>query len=144
MENDDVPTLHHMDTRITLLENEFGTFTLAHSDFKKWVRGIAVIVILQVLGGAMAFAKLSQQVETLDLDDMQLNVSTSLAVLAAHGNEIQAVRDENARLRTVIDTVRDEITVRTANRFSSHDGARVESRVKRIEDLLLQQKREAR
>jgi len=122
--------LGHIDTRLSLVEREVSDL----AGGGRWLKGIAAIVVLNVVVGAMAFARLSEQVETLNLDGMQKDVSTTLSVLGSHGNELESVRSEQARVRGVLDSMRGEMTLRTAQRFTARDGDRLESRVLRLED----------
>jgi len=123
-------TLHNIDTRVTLLESDFAAMASTH----KWVRGIAAVLIIQFVVAAVAFGRLSEQVNGLDLDLVMQNDATALTVLADHGTELQEIRTENARLRGAMDAMRTEMFKRTQDRFTSKDGARMDIRMQRVED----------
>ena len=131
-------SLHHIDTRLTVVESDLATMIGDWSSEKKWIRGIAVIVVVQVIVAVTAFAKLSSQVDHLNLEGIQANVSTSLQVLADHGTELATVRTEQARVRGVIDSLRSDVAQRTKDRFTGRDGDRLELRLKRVEDFIIE------
>jgi hypothetical protein len=123
-------TLHNIDTRVTLLESDFASMASTHN----WVRSIAVVLVIQFVIAALAFGRLSEQVNGLDLDLVLQNDATALTVLADHGTELHEIRTENARLRGAMDAMRTEIFKRTQDRFTSKDGDRHDVRIQRLEN----------
>ena len=134
MPDDITVTLHDIDTRLSVVESEVGGM-VANS---KWVKGIAMFLVLQVIAGSMAFARLSQQVENLDLGDLRHDISTALRVVADHGTELQSIRGENARLRGAMDQIRVEINDRTKERFTEPEGNELRRRIIRLENFLIE------
>ena len=126
----DTETLHSIDTRLSLVEQEVG----ALSNAGKWLRGIGVFLLIQVIGGVIAFTKLSHQVDNLNLTSMQSDISTTLSVMASHRKNIDSISDEQARLRGVIDSMQEQIAERTADRFTGREASAIEERVSRLED----------
>ena len=127
-------TLHHIDNRLILVEERVESMAANG----RWLRGIAAFLALQIVGGAMAFSRISQQMETLDLDTVQKDVSTAMAVLTQHRKNIDLVSEEQARVRGRLDHMNERIDMRTANRFTSQDGAELKARILRLEDFLYQ------
>jgi hypothetical protein len=127
--------LHEISTRVSLLENEVSSL----AGTNKWIRGTAVIVVLQIILFAVGYGRLAQQVSSLSIVEIQGNVATALAVLRDHGVELTQVRAEQARLRGAMDQMRVEMAERTRDRFTSRDGERLISRVQRLEDILYAQ-----
>ena len=134
----DSEVLHHIDTRLSIVEAELA----AQAQTKKWVQGVVVAVCLHALAGIVAFSKLYERVDSLNLDVLQTNVSTALHVLGSHGTELETLRTEQARLRGVIDAIRTSIDSKTQDRFTGRDGARLEQRVLRLEDWRLEHQKE--
>lgn len=127
---DEIETsLHQIDTRLALVEAEMSSMVQG----KRWIQGIAVVLIIQIILAAMAFARLSQQVDTLDLERMNIDISTALSVLGSHGNELEAVRAEQFRQRESMDLVRIELSARTRDRFTSKDAEELKARITRLE-----------
>lgn len=128
-------TLHHIDKRVALVEQEVNDLV----GVNRWIRGIAFVMFVQIIGAVIAFVKLSEQVDQLHIEGLKTNVSTALQVLADHGNELEGIRAEDARLRGVIDTVREEMTQRTFDRFTGKEGDRLRARVQRLEEIIYAQ-----
>ena len=132
---EDSATLHSVDTRLTVVEAEVH----ALAGTNKWIRGIALVIVLQIVVAAMGFARLAEQVDNLNLDGLKTNTMTALQVLGDHGTELQSVRQEQARLRGANDAMRAEISQRTADRFTGRDGDRIEARLDRLENIIYAQ-----
>ena len=134
-------SLSHIDTRLSLVEREVND--LANGG--KWLKGIAVTIVLAIISGSMAFAKLSEQMASLNLSQIEADVSTTLAVLGSHGVELERIRNESARQRGVDDSFFQAMEARTMDRFTSKEGLRLESRIQRLEDWRIEHdKHEAR
>ena len=128
--SEDSATLHSMDTRLAVVESGM----LEGKKTKKWIQGIVVIFVLQSLGGAAAIGGLFQKVGDIDLTDIRATYTANRTILTSHSAEIESVRAENARLRGVIDSIRDEITSRTADRFTGAQANRMADRILRLEE----------
>jgi Tfp pilus assembly protein PilO len=128
-------TLHHIDTRVTIIESELESLASTH----KWIRGIALVLVIQVVLAAMGFAKLAEQVDSLNLKALETNIATALQVLADHGTELEGIRREDARMRGALDAIRAEISVRTSDRFTGRDADRLYKRLLRLEDTVYTQ-----
>ena len=127
----DRDTLHSIDTRLSLVEQEVGALSSAG----KWLRGIGIFLLIQVIGGVIAFTKLSHQVDNLNLSSMQSDISTTLSVLASHRQNIDQITTEQARLRGVIDNLRQSIAEKTHDRFTGSRGDLMEKRIDRLENF---------
>jgi len=128
-------TLHHIDTRVTIIESEVE----ALAGTNRWLRGIAVVLVLQVILAAVGYGRLMEQVDQLHIDGLETNVNTALQVLGDHGTELAEVRSEQHRIRGVLDSVREEINQRTSDRFTGRDGVQLNKRLSRIEDIIYAQ-----
>ena len=128
-------TLHSIDNRVTLVESEVASL----SSTNKWVRGIAAVLVIQVIMAGVGYGRLMEQVDQLHIDGLETNVNTALQVLADHGTELAEVRSEQHRIRGVLDAIRTEINQRTSDRFTGRDGDRIEIRVQRLEDIMYAQ-----
>ena len=126
---DETDTLHHIDTRVTLLESEVA----ALASTNRWVRGIAVVLILQVILAGVGYGRLMEQVDQLHIDGLETNVNTALQVLADHGSELDGIRNEDARIRGVLDALRSTLNQRTRERFYKSDGDRLSMRIDKLE-----------
>ena len=93
-------------------------------------------MLLQVIAAIVAFTKLSHQVDTLNLNSMETDISTTLSVLASHRQNIDAISGEQARIRGVIDSIHDQLAQRTADRFTGREAAALEQRVQRLENKI--------
>ena len=134
-------SLGHIDTRLSLVEREVTDL----AGGGRWLKGIAVTIVLAVISGSMAFAKLSHQMESLNLSKIEADVSTTLTVLGSHGVELEGIRVESARQRGVDDSFFQAMEARTADRFTNKEGLRLESRIQRLEDWRIEHdKHEAR
>ena len=128
-------TLGHIDTRLSLVEREVNDLAAGG----KWLKGIAVTIVLAIISGSMAFAKLSEQMESLNLSQIETDVSTALTVLGSHGVELEGIRAESARQRGVDDSFFQAMEARTMDRFTSKEGLRLEARIQRLEDWRIEQ-----
>lgn len=102
-----------------------------------------VVLLIQTVGFIYAYAQLEQKVEAMDLGKFRSDISTALVVLADHGTELQSVRDENTRIRGIIDELwtvhhdyRNQLDDKTKERFYRSDGDRLEDRIERLENRI--------
>jgi len=127
-------SLGHIDTRLSLVEREVNDL----ASTGKWLKGIALGVVLSCIGGAVAFGEITNKMNNLNLDGMQRDIGTSLSVVASHGNEIELIRLEQHRLRGSMDSLRAEILQRTQDRFTNKEGLAHDKRLLRLEDWRIQ------
>ena len=98
---DETDTLHAIDNRLILVESEVA----ALASTNRWVRGIAVVLVLQVILAGVGYGRLMEQVDQLHIDGLETNVNTALQVLGDHGTELAEVRSEQHRIRGVLDGI---------------------------------------
>ena len=143
----DPDVLADIRTRLALIESDLqrGSKTMA------WLRGIAVVVVLQVGAFIYGYAQLQIRVDSINLEEfetalitLEKNMTTAMTVLGDHGTEFADVREEQARIRGQLDqfhsfleNVRQKADSQTRDRFYKDDGDRLEARIKRLEDKLL-------
>lgn len=146
MTDEDIGSLHSIDTRLQLVERELREF----AGTKNWIRSISVLLLVQLIAFAVGYGQLSNQVSVMNLSELEKSSATSLQVLADHGTELAGLRNELAAQRGVTNSMRDEMAERTADRFTGRDGDRLarsveqalESmtvRVQRLEDIIYAQ-----
>ncbi len=133
--------LYKIETRLSLVEDHLTRIEKT----RWWIQGIAVVVVLQLIAVGVSYGKLINTIESMDVRDLQKNITTALSVLGQHGQEFQDVRDEQLRLRTVMDQFHKDITDlrrtlddRTQERFYKAEGLALDARIQRIENLLFE------
>ena len=137
MSNDDIgKSLHHIDTRLTLVEADLSGWK--HT--KRWIQGIAVLFLIQAITGGVAMGRLFEKVDTLSNGEVFANVSRLNQIAVSHADEIRLTNENLAGLRGVMDNhlrehgaILTEIAVATKNRFYREDGLRLEARILRLE-----------
>ncbi len=125
--------LHHIDRRLIVLE-ERSEASLA---LRRWVMGLAAFAVIQLAPMLVSYGRLMQQIAHIEIGDVERNASTALAVLQDHGQELQSIRDEQARIRGSHDALQSELAQRTRDRFSSQDAGELKARVLRLENIII-------
>jgi len=102
--------LSQLDTDVKELKGKFRVI---------W--GFAGMVLLQ--GGAFVFGygKLVQQLEDFNLGTVQSDVSAIVNVASQHGDEMNSLRASIAQLRGEMLSIREDISVRTDDRYRRAD-----------------------
>lgn len=143
----DPDTLSDINTRLALVESDLQRI----AKNRWWLQGLAAVLIIQLSGAIYGYGRLVQRIDDIDLDkiqesmlSMEKNVDAALIVLADHGTELQDVRNEQARVRGNIDqlhehmeNLRRKLDDQTRERFYREDGTRLEERINRLENKIL-------
>lgn len=143
----DADTLHNIDTRLALVEAELRSM----AGIRKIILGQAAILLLMAAGGIIGFTEMRTEFRSLNLTNIETNMTSTRVVLVGHSSELEAIRAENARLRVNIDTlrtadvrIREYVAEQTKGRFYKEDGDKLkeydnklDSRVTRLEDLFI-------
>lgn len=139
-------------TRLALVESDLNSIVEGRKAMTRWMLGLISFALVQIGSFAYGYGQITQKFNDLDLSEfrdaiirLEKNVDTALVVLADHGTEIQDVRNEQARVRgnidqihVLMDRLRQKVDMQTGDRFYKRDGDRLEERVKRLEDRVLQ------
>jgi hypothetical protein len=92
---------------------------------RRIIWGMAAMLFIQIIAAAVGYGKIQTKLDHIDLSKLEREMTTSLTVLADHGSELKAVRDEQFRVRGMMDDMRvqfqSELTTRTADRFYKTD-----------------------
>lgn len=128
--------LHDINTRVRLVEVELSGFRRA----RRIILGMAGFLILQALAAAVGWGKLITEVESINVSDIERDVGIALTVVADHGTELQDIRNEQARIRGVLDSIYKRLDERTKDRYYRAEAMRLEERVSRLENSILNDK----
>ena len=125
-------TLHHIDTRMVLVENELSRIV----GVRRIMLGMSFLFIVQAMGVVYGYGQLNQRMDSVDMGDFQANITTALTVLGDHGSEFVHVRNEMARMQGLLDsnalahgTLRDKIDARTQDRFYREDARQLRQEI---------------
>lgn len=128
-----------IETRLALIERDLEGI----SNTKRWVQGVAAFLLLQLGAGIWSYAQLVVKVDNLDVTELEKNVNTALTVLGDHGTEFANVRElitrnisKNDSQDDQLHDLRERIDDKTNDRFYRSDGARLEARINRLEDII--------
>lgn len=128
-----------IDTRLALIERDLE----AISNTKRWIQGVAIFLLAQLGMGIWSYAQLVVKVDNIDLTELEQNVNTALTVLGDHGTEFANVRElitrnisKNDQQDSQLHDLRERIDDKTNDRFYRTDGARLEARINRLEDII--------
>lgn len=119
-----------IDKRIALVESE----QLRMIGARRIIWATAFTLLIYVVSSVFGYGKLVQKIDGLNLDSLKADVSTALTVAGQHGSELDLVRKEQARIREVVDGLRNEIDRKTHDRFFKPDGDKLELRILRLEN----------
>jgi hypothetical protein len=97
----------------------------SQSGTRKIMWGVSATVIIQLIAFSVGYGEIKTKLDSMDLSNLQADLSTALTVLGDHGTELKNVRDEQFRLRGMSDDMRkqfqQELNSRTADRFFKSD-----------------------
>jgi len=114
--------------QIHILNTDLATIKVTlkdHAAFKRVLWGNAFAMVVLLASFSFGYGKLTYKIEHMNLARLEKNVATSLVVLGDHGTELKNVRDEQFRIRGVLDDMSNrfqkELSVRTDDRFRRSD-----------------------
>ena len=126
--------LHDIDTRVRLVEADIARII----GTRKLIMGMAGFLIIQAIGGAIAYGQLLNKVDNLSLGNLERDVGVALTVIADHGTELQDIRNEQSRIRGQLDSFNSRMDEKTKDRYYRSDALRLEDRVGRLESYMLE------
>ena len=138
----DTELLADIDKRLAIMEDNAKTDKEDSMVLKRFMLGLFAVFMIQFGSFVYGYAQAIQTLEDIDFGDIRENLTSVRIILADHSTELTLVRTEHNELRTNVTTLWDAhrdfrkvIDAKTANRFYKSDGDKLESRIKRLEDL---------
>lgn len=92
---------------------------------RRIIFGMAAMLFVQIIAAAVGYGKIQTKLDHMDLSQLEKEMTATLEILSDHSSELKAVRDEQFRVRGMVDDMRiqfqSELTMRTADRFYRSD-----------------------
>lgn len=138
---EDSTTIHEIETRVILIENELGRM----ASTRRVMMALAVGLIIQAIVMVYSFGKMAERLDNLTNSEITGNVSRLNVVTVSHGTELGLLRGDLSRLWGSLDqhtaSIRNKIKDLESyadSCFVNNDGEKLERRISRLEGVILQ------
>ena len=143
--SEDSATIHGIETRVVLIESELGRM----ASTRRVMGALALGLVIQAVVMVYSFGKMAERLDRLSDGEITANVSRLNVITVDHGSEIRLANEDISALRGVMDgfykehsKLNSDLKLYGKDRFYRADGLKLEARILRLEDYIINTKPE--